>query len=443
MKLLLSYVYAGLLTVVHAKAPVASVYDFEPTSKQPRDSLVADVVPPETARLILAQRFGLSQYHSLKGTDEETLRHLNELGGSQQLLLEEEESHRGKFLVIVEGVQNPDRIFKPQNGISPAFRISDPPVSSANSKLVHDLLLQESHRRGPSTSCITELAASSELQGGLSMHRDSQGNCNMPDHIPTTAGILQSVVGIARTIGADEAALLHVTFLEIIGRQEGVNSAAYAQAEEALARTFQHLSDTSHILESTIILMPAPTRNAKRSSNPYGVYEVPGKTLQARQFQPEELLSEAPAPAPSSSPSHESRPSQPQTLKASALPAGIIPICHSSHDACVAATNNCTGRGSCYKKYSSAEGDAKASDCYACGCIATVRENKSGSKKTTQWAGSACQKKDVSMPFLLIAGFTIVMVATVSWGVGLLFSIGQETLPSVIGAGVAGPRAQK
>ena len=109
MKLLLSYVYAGLLTVVHAKAPVASVYDFEPTSKQPRDSLVADVVPPETARLILAQRFGLSQYHSLKGTDEETLRHLNELGGSQQLLLEEEESHRGKFLVIVEGVQNPDR----------------------------------------------------------------------------------------------------------------------------------------------------------------------------------------------------------------------------------------------------------------------------------------------------------------------------------------------
>ena len=47
------------------------------------------------------------------------------------------------------------------------------------------------------------------------------------------------------------------------------------------------------------------------------------------------------------------------------------------------------------------------------------------------------------MPFLLIAGFTIVMVATVSWGVGLLFSIGQETLPSVIGAGVAGPRAQK
>lgn len=47
------------------------------------------------------------------------------------------------------------------------------------------------------------------------------------------------------------------------------------------------------------------------------------------------------------------------------------------------------------------------------------------------------------MPFWLLAGISIAMVATVSWGIGLLFSIGQEDLPSVIGAGVAGPRAQK
>ena len=31
----------------------------------------------------------------------------------------------------------------------------------------------------------------------------------------------------------------------------------------------------------------------------------------------------------------------------------------------------------------------------------------------------------------------------VAWGIGLLFSIGEEDLPSVIGAGVAGPRAQR
>ena len=69
--------------------------------------------------------------------------------------------------------------------------------------------------------------------------------------------------------------------------------------------------------------------------------------------------------------------------------------------------------------------------------------NEDGTIKTTQWGGPACQKKDISAAFWLLAGFSIVMMATVSWGVGLLFSIGQEDLPSVIGAGVAGPRAQR
>lgn len=46
------------------------------------------------------------------------------------------------------------------------------------------------------------------------------------------------------------------------------------------------------------------------------------------------------------------------------------------------------------------------------------------------------------MPFWLLAGFSVVLVAAVSWGVGLLWSIGEEELPSVIGAGVAGPRAK-
>jgi len=221
-----------------------------------------------------------------------------------------------------------------------------------------------------------------------------------------------------------------------------VNSASYAQAEAALARAIQHLADNAQDLSSTIILMPPIKRTTKRSANPYGVYEALSKTLRTRQQQPEEPLSMPSAPDSSPSQSHHSRPSQPQTLKASTIPAGILPVCHSSHDACVAATHNCTGRGTCYKKYSFKDG-TKASDCFTCGCVATVRENLDGSKKTTQWGGPACQKKDVSVPFFLIAGFTIVMVATVSWGIGLLFSIGQETLPSVIGAGVAGPRVQK
>ena len=65
-----------------------------------------------------------------------------------------------------------------------------------------------------------------------------------------------------------------------------------------------------------------------------------------------------------------------------------------------------------------------------------------GGVKTVYWGGAACQKKDVSVQFFLLAGLTIALVGAVTWGVGLLMSVGNEELPSVIGAGVAGPRAQ-
>jgi hypothetical protein len=59
-------------------------------------------------------------------------------------------------------------------------------------------------------------------------------------------------------------------------------------------------------------------------------------------------------------------------------------------------------------------------------------------KKTIYWGGAACQKKDVSGPFFLLIAVTIALVGAITWGVGLLFSVGQEDLPSVIGAGISG-----
>lgn len=62
--------------------------------------------------------------------------------------------------------------------------------------------------------------------------------------------------------------------------------------------------------------------------------------------------------------------------------------------------------------------------------------NKQGNR-TIHWGGAACQKKDISGPFWLIVGFTVVMIGLVSWAIGMLFSIGEEKLPGVIGAGVS------
>lgn len=176
--------------------------------------------------------------------------------------------------------------------------------------------------------------------------------------------------------------------------------------------------------------MPATTKNAKRGNTfPYGTYTKP---LSARQQQPEEPLNSPSAPA-----SHQ--PSFPETLQAttSPLPHGVLPICHSNLESAIAATNNCSGHGTAYKK------SGGETDCFACKCSKTVLTADNGGVKTIYWGGPACQKKDISVPFLLLAGLSIALVGAVTWGIGLMASIGQEELPSVIGAGVTGPRAQK
>jgi len=100
----------GFLAVAHAEVPVAHVYDLSAASVHRPAASISDSVSAETARLILAQRLGLAQYHSLKGVDEQTIRQLNDFGGSPQRLLSKGygDSSPGKLLVIVEGIQNPD-----------------------------------------------------------------------------------------------------------------------------------------------------------------------------------------------------------------------------------------------------------------------------------------------------------------------------------------------
>lgn len=72
-----------------------------------------------------------------------------------------------------------------------------------------------------------------------------------------------------------------------------------------------------------------------------------------------------------------------------------------------------------------------------------MRTNSDGSTKSVRWGGNACQKKDVSSEFILFAGFGLFFTAVVVGGIGMLFSMGSQELPSVIGAGVVGPRAQR
>jgi hypothetical protein len=74
-------------------------------------------------------------------------------------------------------------------------------------------------------------------------------------------------------------------------------------------------------------------------------------------------------------------------------------------------------------------------------CKASIVEHPSSGptqgRKTVHWGGNMCQKEDISVQFWLIAGFTVMIVGVVTFAIGLLYSVGEETLPGVIGAGVS------
>lgn len=111
-----------------------------------------------------------------------------------------------------------------------------------------------------------------------------------------------------------------------------------------------------------------------------------------------------------------------------------LPSCFKSAELCMTGTGNCSSHGSCQNKYAKTDGSEGSEVCYQCYCLSTANE-KTGSR--THWAGATCAKQDVSVAFWLFAGFTIVMVSVLWMSIAMLFNVGEEKLPGVIGAGVS------
>ncbi|XXH06132.1 hypothetical protein Hte_012577 [Hypoxylon texense] len=116
-------------------------------------------------------------------------------------------------------------------------------------------------------------------------------------------------------------------------------------------------------------------------------------------------------------------------------PAGVLPACFESRNACASATDGCSGHGQCVDRWeASGSTDAK---CFFCHCMSTNETGADGRTGIYHWGGASCRKRDVSTPFWLFAGVSVALVATVTFSIGLLFSVGEEKLPGVIGAGVS------
>ena len=193
-------------------------------------------------------------------------------------------------------------------------------------------------------------------------------------------------------------------------------------------------------MESMIGVFHPVKGSVKRSIDPYGEYISGARpALHPRQSSEEPLAASVSEVSSSSMAQPMATPTVAPGNTTS--PKGIIPLCHSSLNTCVTATGNCSGHGACYKKYGPPSGgDSAGRDCYACRCVPTTVRDGDGGGKTIYWGGSACQKKDVSVPFFLLAGISILIVGAISSAIGLLFSVGQDTLPGVLSAAVAGPR---
>ncbi|KAF2234436.1 hypothetical protein EV356DRAFT_501646 [Viridothelium virens] len=413
MKPLPSLLLSGLtchISFVAASSAVARVYLHdpdsvpEPTSKQPS-------LPADTARLIIAQRLGLSSFHALQEVDEEDLEYINRYAAPEQtLFVNPSSSRRPQAIVVVEEGEWPEDI-DPSLISLPSFDISNPPSPSSNAALLQDLVEQAS-------SAEYGLAPSSNLAHHLE-HDESY-----------------------KSLPASDRYFLHRQSSDNIGQ----------------------LLSTLRSKSATLTLIFMPTSNSS-NDNSWGSYSLPTEFTESyirsphayahahahAKRQGEELLEaetqdsksgeniETVSVAASSSASSSGSTSAPTSTTP---PAGILPACFPNADACSGKTNGCSGHGTCELKYTNKDQQGSQKECWACKCQNIVDKNDMGQLLTTVWGGPACQKRDVSTSFWLLAGFTIAMVSAVAWGIGLLLSMGSEELPSVIGAGVSGPGAR-
>jgi len=96
--------------------------------------------------------------------------------------------------------------------------------------------------------------------------------------------------------------------------------------------------------------------------------------------------------------------------------------CFSSEEVCTNSTYSCSSRGECIKATRAGK------TCFSCSCYST----KDDAGRTVDWAGQMCEREDISVPFTILAGSTIFLIAIVIGSISLLYSIGEATLPGTL-----------
>ncbi|PQE20399.1 arsenate reductase protein [Rutstroemia sp. NJR-2017a BBW] len=360
MKLHASFLLPLLVSTVSA-ATEAPAYLFQ-GQKWPSNSGSPPALSPTEARLVLAQRLGISQYHDIGSVKDSAIKHINKFGGQLKSLFNDAPKDKAAELVmIVEGVSDDTAgpLLNAWSSIKPAFTISNPPSVSSTQRLAADL----EEQLGKAKKCAFH----------------------------------DAINPFANKCWNGKSKIMHVD----------LSKKSKVQEKESITTSFERLTRFASQSEMNVLIILMPS--SRRSSSSYGTYSKPSqKKISSRQHSEEPITEFAEKVTFHATASNSTN----HTLNSR-----VPRFCYASLDACVASTNNCSSSGLCYKK---------SSDCFACSC-------SSGSGR----GGAACQKQDISGPFWLITISSIVLVGLVSWGIGMLYSIGDEQLPGVIGAGVS------
>jgi hypothetical protein len=159
MRLPVSLVLPLLVGAVQAASETAKVYIFQ-KPEYPTSSIIPTLTPEE-ARLVIAQRLGVSRYHSLRDVSKDALAHINAFGGPQTQLFANDGEHGRSQLVVMIDNASPEVAAQYQKEwapIQPAFEISNAPSRTANQQLIRDLIDQNPSMEVNYDCTITENA---------------------------------------------------------------------------------------------------------------------------------------------------------------------------------------------------------------------------------------------------------------------------------------------
>ncbi|KAK4187910.1 hypothetical protein QBC35DRAFT_523244 [Podospora australis] len=389
---------------VGASQQSADVYIFSANQQSSTDT---PSIPKEVARHILLQRTSRQRYGSdlrdiPRSIDTETaISHIARFGkGPEPLFTQDTHNDPSQLVVILEGVTPKQNAQLKEtlagSGHKAAFAVSDPPSAAANKNL---MALFQHTGAASSQQCEFEHAL----------------NPINPDCWTGSSSAVKYDLQKSPS-----------TFETLIS---------------SLPR-IQTLTSTAD-LELTLLVLPESSRNSKTSS--WSALAAKGANLARRDFGVERVITDSTVSHKNAPPTLA--PNSPAAPKKGKKEREVIRACYESLDGCMQATGDCSGHGVCVNKYGSGGNDtddsapAKKAACFTCRCKPTFisRGDEEGSKgkKTVQWGGNKCQKEDISVQFWLITGFTIVIIGAVTFAISLLFNVGEEKLPGVIGAGVS------